>query len=79
MIVLTVIYFHAVIMAGILQSLSRELTEIENELDEVKLDRKALTQRRREIMAALLEYESNPGSLEAELNKPKDEQEPDLK
>jgi chromosome segregation ATPase len=66
-------------MAGILQSLSRELTEIEQELDEVKLDRKALTQRRREIMTALLAYESNPASLEAELNKPKDEQEPDLK
>jgi hypothetical protein len=66
-------------MAGILQSLSRELADIENELDEVKQDRKALTQRRREIMTALLAYESNPSNLEAELNKPKDEPEPNLK
>ena len=66
-------------MAGVLQSLSRELTEIEDELDEVKMDRKALTQRRKEIMAALLAYNTNPSDLEAELNKPKDSDSPDLK
>jgi len=66
-------------MAGILQTLSRELAEIEHELAEVKEDRKALTLRRKEIMTALFAYESNPSSLEAELNKPKEEPEPNLK
>jgi hypothetical protein len=66
-------------MAGVLQALSRELTEIETELDEVKADRKALVQRRKEIMAALLAYDTNPKDLEDELNRPKDDASPNLK
>ena len=66
-------------MAGVLQALSRELAEIENELEEVKADRKALVQRRKEIMAALLSYDTNPKDLEDELNRPKEDASPDLK
>lgn len=66
-------------MAGVLQSLSRELAELENELDEIKADRKACVQRRKEIMAALLTYDTNPKDLEDELNRPKDDASPDLK
>jgi hypothetical protein len=55
------------------------LAEIENELEEVKADRKALVQRRKEIMAALLSYDTNPKDLEDELNRPKEDASPDLK
>ena len=78
-IVYTVFYFHAVIMSGTLQNLSRELAEIEEELEEVKLDRKALVQRKKELLAALYVYQTNPSELEAELNKPKESDTPDLK
>jgi hypothetical protein len=66
-------------MAGVLQALSRELSEIEAELEDVKEDRKALTARRKAIHAALLAYEKNPADLEIELNKPKDDASPNLK
>jgi chromosome segregation ATPase len=66
-------------MAGVLQALSRELADIENELEEIKGDRKAAVQRRKEIMAALLAYDTNPKDLDDELNRPKADASPDLK
>jgi hypothetical protein len=60
-------------MASMLQDISRRLTMITTQLEELQEAKKELTLRKKELLLALEKYHSHPAALPFELNKADDE------